>query len=353
MPQHQDYMRARDAAAKIDQAQDASWQSTDPWRNAVYDACTVAHIGWDSGDPRKTIEALISWHVAMALDPAVSGAPIVARVRELEEELAKAHAIIGEDVVQGRIDLREIAMLTLERNQARSERDDLANRNAILRARPDLPVDRLPAHSELARLQEENAQLKHQAAEREQEDADEADGMMIVTKAVERVANALKGQPEPLRRHSWHDLGELTEALVAQRDQLKADMAAISERAERLAVKIGQLSMVASMNEHHRTGTLRLNIIEDDTLEPGQMIVGDGRTSLVLTNITPEHIEAIAADRMTEFKADDIVKRGYNKVGYVLMNAAGDYSIVAQSAVRWMSKLAMWTLMHAQPEPAA
>jgi hypothetical protein len=37
---------------------------------------------------------------------------------------------------------------------------DMVKRNALLRERPDLPVDRIPVHAELMRLQEENARLR-------------------------------------------------------------------------------------------------------------------------------------------------------------------------------------------------
>jgi hypothetical protein len=37
---------------------------------------------------------------------------------------------------------------------------DMVKRNALLRERPDLPADRIPAHAELVRLQEENARLR-------------------------------------------------------------------------------------------------------------------------------------------------------------------------------------------------
>lgn len=44
------------------------------WRAAVTDACTIACIGWQEDDPRKSVNDLIDWHVAVALDPAVSEA---------------------------------------------------------------------------------------------------------------------------------------------------------------------------------------------------------------------------------------------------------------------------------------
>lgn len=44
--------------------------------------------------------------------------------------------------------------------QAEANHADMVNRNRILLQRPDLPVDRIPAHSELVRLQGENTTLK-------------------------------------------------------------------------------------------------------------------------------------------------------------------------------------------------
>lgn len=42
----------------------------------------------------------------------------------------------------------------------RAAHGDMVARNAVLRERPDLPVDRIPAHDELVRLQKENAQMR-------------------------------------------------------------------------------------------------------------------------------------------------------------------------------------------------
>jgi hypothetical protein len=42
------------------------------WKEAVIDACVINCIGWHEDDPRKTIHELISWEVAIALDPRVS-----------------------------------------------------------------------------------------------------------------------------------------------------------------------------------------------------------------------------------------------------------------------------------------
>lgn len=46
----------------------------DDWKEAVLDACTIACIGWDELDPRKSINDLVNWHVQVALDPKVSEA---------------------------------------------------------------------------------------------------------------------------------------------------------------------------------------------------------------------------------------------------------------------------------------
>ena len=48
--------------------------TTNIWYEALLDACMVAHVGVNEGDPRKTIHDLITWHVQVALDPLVSGA---------------------------------------------------------------------------------------------------------------------------------------------------------------------------------------------------------------------------------------------------------------------------------------
>lgn len=56
--------------------------------------------------------------------------------------------------------------------------------------------------------------------------------------------------------------------------------------------------------------------------------------------------------RLTERKTNDIMARGYQKVGYVLQKPGGDYCIVAQSAVRWLDQAQGWKLMHPASEAA-
>ena len=54
----------------------------------------------------------------------------------------------------------EIEALRYELAQCKANHQDMVERNAVLRGRHDLPVDRLPAHRRLIELQEENRQLK-------------------------------------------------------------------------------------------------------------------------------------------------------------------------------------------------
>jgi len=54
----------------------------------------------------------------------------------------------------------EIEALRHELAQCKANHQDMVERNAVLRGRHDLPVDRLPAHRRLIALQEENAHLR-------------------------------------------------------------------------------------------------------------------------------------------------------------------------------------------------
>lgn len=53
----------------------------------------------------------------------------------------------------------EIEALRHELAQCKANHQDMVERNAVLRGRHDLPVDRLPAHRRLMQLQEENRKL--------------------------------------------------------------------------------------------------------------------------------------------------------------------------------------------------
>lgn len=46
--------------------------ATQPWSDAVLDQCAIAHMPFHEDNPRKTLEDLISWHVEVSHDPAVS-----------------------------------------------------------------------------------------------------------------------------------------------------------------------------------------------------------------------------------------------------------------------------------------
>lgn len=51
-------------------------------------------------------------------------------------------------------------------------------------------------------------------------------------------------------------------------------------------------------------------------------------------------------DHLCEQKTESIMERGYAHTGYVLMSPVGEYCVINGSAVRWMDKDQMWTLMH-------
>lgn len=42
------------------------------WKEAITEACFIAHIGWDDTNPFKSVNDLINWHIKMVLDPCVS-----------------------------------------------------------------------------------------------------------------------------------------------------------------------------------------------------------------------------------------------------------------------------------------
>lgn len=83
----------------------AALDADTPWRDAVTDACVVVHIGWDEANPRKTLDNLIAWHNAIALDPRVS----VDAQKLLKPYLGAIHKALllgmGADTVERREDL--------------------------------------------------------------------------------------------------------------------------------------------------------------------------------------------------------------------------------------------------------
>ena len=88
-PNEDTLQRAREVGAKIE-----SWMTNPPkpglvyftpeqlqvfeakyksWYDAVTDQGVITHVGWDENDARKSLYAIIDWHVQVALDPKVSG----------------------------------------------------------------------------------------------------------------------------------------------------------------------------------------------------------------------------------------------------------------------------------------
>jgi hypothetical protein len=73
---------------------DAAVAAERAWRNTVDDMLTVCHAV-ASDDPRESINRLINWHVAVALDPAVSSdaAALVAAERERCAKLCELESV--------------------------------------------------------------------------------------------------------------------------------------------------------------------------------------------------------------------------------------------------------------------
>lgn len=100
-------------------------------------------------------------------------------------------AMTTEDIIS---DLRlRLEAMTADRDaekamkaSARMQRDDMIARNKILRERPDLPVDRIPAHNKLVSLQESN---------------------LILHDALVKLSRELQaaGATEPQPYHSWNE----------------------------------------------------------------------------------------------------------------------------------------------------
>lgn len=88
------------------------------------------------------------------MDPPDGGnVTVLEQVARMAEDAAKWRA---HQAGMGEPERRRGATMT----DWKAAHDNLAARNALLRQRHDLPVDRIPAHAELVRLQDENARLR-------------------------------------------------------------------------------------------------------------------------------------------------------------------------------------------------
>lgn len=62
-------------------------EPSNPWKEAVVEACVTACIDWDEHDPVGTVRELIAMEVQTALDPSVSAEPAGIRKQAIEEVL--------------------------------------------------------------------------------------------------------------------------------------------------------------------------------------------------------------------------------------------------------------------------
>lgn len=157
----------------------------------------------------------------------------LARIEELEN--GHVPALLG--ALEGRN--RLLGEREGELARSRSHHMAMVARCALLRQRPDLPADRLPAYAELVRLQGENAAMRvvlatlsRQLSRWPEGDMDEdwaslPDRLRVESEeddALRRrlgelltgVAAGLKGPPAPRTLHDWSDLPALAAARTAQ-----------------------------------------------------------------------------------------------------------------------------------------
>jgi hypothetical protein len=59
------------------------------WKEAVLDACVLAHIPFYENDPMLTLDMLIQWQIDVALDPSVSLAAQKLILRGVEQAKAE------------------------------------------------------------------------------------------------------------------------------------------------------------------------------------------------------------------------------------------------------------------------
>ena len=75
-------------------------------------------------------------------------------VEEIVEQLEILPAELKDSIISLLVTQQtELANMTAERNMWKNNHDQAVHRAALLRQRPDLPVDRIPAYEELAKLQ--------------------------------------------------------------------------------------------------------------------------------------------------------------------------------------------------------
>lgn len=48
---------------------------TDPWKEAIIDACIINHLDWDENDPKGTLNKVIWRELQMFTDPSITAPP--------------------------------------------------------------------------------------------------------------------------------------------------------------------------------------------------------------------------------------------------------------------------------------
>lgn len=117
------------------------------------------------------------------------------------------------------------------------------------------------AAKRITELEAENAELKDRIkfdesvyAELKEESTDEDSLRFTMAATLTAIANIVKGEPEPLHRHSWHDLpdatGDLIASLAVDISELKMENAKLREvRDEHIAKVISLLDENAELRK--------------------------------------------------------------------------------------------------------
>jgi hypothetical protein len=277
----------------------------------------------------------------MAMSGEIAQRQFYDRAQEALDRMTAAEAEL--DTVR-----RELEQERAETARWKSAHADMAKRNAILRDRPDLPVDRTMAHDALVQ-----AQAKLNRRENMDETNERAHRLVASLSAdMESIADLVKGPPAPDSSHSWHDLVPKVRRLVRKyrilllrnrhlRHELEAQSVATSLVEDELAKchdiaqarskDVTRLTMKASMLES------RAERSESETLA----MIGE-LAAIKFSLLAPP------ADMQTERKAQDImIRTGMAKAGYILQaKSGGGAALVHLGAVRWLSDGELWEAVH-------
>lgn len=112
------------------------------FENAVEELCIIAHLGFDSTEPMRTLQALIEWSVTVALDPSVSESQsyLYRQILDRNEFLALKILPILDDVPTANIDENVLGKLKMFVDESPGDRPYVYKEWAP-EPEVDLPID--------------------------------------------------------------------------------------------------------------------------------------------------------------------------------------------------------------------